>query len=189
MRAHQHIGLLLSIILLYLPHTHPHITLILLKSLLRNLIQPDRRLIRILDQYVLRIGRRISHHHVDEGADDGPAVVEVQVHLGGKFAWFVAQHAQDDVVGGVLWGGAGDETVRRDLVGGLGQREVDNLPKFHKICLCENGLDGPSREFAGIVLHLRRHYCTTLAGQLTSPIKCATGSLSLIVELVERFDG
>ena len=53
----------------------------------------------------------LAHDHVDECADDSPAVVKVEVHLGGEFAGLVAEHAEDDVVGVALGVGTGDETV------------------------------------------------------------------------------
>jgi len=83
--------------------------LILLKSFCGDRVQPDSRLVRVLDEDVLTVV--FAHDHVDECADDGPTVVEVEVHLGGEFARLVAEHAEDDVVGVALGVGTGDETV------------------------------------------------------------------------------
>lgn len=40
------------------------------------------------------------HDHIDEGTDNSPAIVQVEVHLRGEFAGLVAQHAEYKVVGG-----------------------------------------------------------------------------------------
>lgn len=103
--------LLLSPILLNLPHSSNLLTLILLKSIPRHLIKTDSRLVRILDKHILAIRIRFLHDHVDESAHDRPAVVQIQIHLRGELARLVAQDAEDDVVGGVLGGRAGDESM------------------------------------------------------------------------------
>ena len=83
--------------------------LVLLKSVAGNIIQPDSRLIWVLDEQVLPI--LLLHDHVDKSAHDGPAVVEVEGHLVGEVAGLVGEDAKDDVVVVVLGVGAGDETV------------------------------------------------------------------------------
>jgi len=85
--------------------------LVLLESVCGDLVQADSRLVGVLDKDVLAV--ILAHDHVDKCADDGPAVVEVEVHLGGKLAGLVAEHAEDDVVGVALGVGTGDETVMR----------------------------------------------------------------------------
>jgi hypothetical protein len=83
--------------------------LILLEGVCGDLVQADCRLVGVLDKHVLAVV--LAHDHVDECADDSPAVVEVEVHLGGELAGLVAEHAEDDVVGVALGVGTGDETV------------------------------------------------------------------------------
>lgn len=85
--------------------------LVLLESVRGDLVQADGGLVGVLDKHVLAVV--LAHDHVDECAHDGPAVVEVEVHLGGEFAGLVAEHAEDDVVGVALGVGTGDETVMR----------------------------------------------------------------------------
>jgi hypothetical protein len=83
--------------------------LILLESVCGNLVQADSGLVGVLDKDVLAV--LLAHDHVDECTDNGPAVVEVQVHLGGKLAGLVAEHAEDDVVGVALGVDTGNETA------------------------------------------------------------------------------
>lgn len=83
--------------------------LILLESVRRHLVKADGGLVGVLDQDVLAVV--FAHDHVDESTDDGPTVVEVEVHLAGELAGLVAEHAEDDVVGVALGVGTGDETV------------------------------------------------------------------------------
>ena len=83
--------------------------LVLLEGVCGDLVQADGRLVGVLDKDVLAVV--LAHDHVNECADDGPAVVEVEVHLGGELAGLVAEHAEDDVVGVALGVGTGHETV------------------------------------------------------------------------------
>ena len=72
--------------------------LFLLKGIARDVVQTDSRLVGVLDKHKLGLVLVLRHDHVDESANNGPAVVEVQVHLGGEFARLVAEDAEDDVV-------------------------------------------------------------------------------------------
>lgn len=108
----QQQSLLLRTILIHLVHANrpPVITFILLKCIPGHLVQTDGRLVGILDEHVLGIARVLLHDNVDKRAHDGPAVVEVEVHLRCEFARLVAEHAEDDVVEIVLRAGTRDET-------------------------------------------------------------------------------
>lgn len=94
-------------------HTHSHAiaVLILLERVPRHLVETNSRLVRVLDKHELAIATAFLAipasvlHHIDEGTNDGPTIVKVQVHLRGELAWLVAEHAQDDVVGCVLGAG------------------------------------------------------------------------------------
>lgn len=83
--------------------------LVLLEGVRRDLVQADGGLVWVLDEHVLAV--LLAHDHVDEGADDGPTVVEVEVHLGSELAGLVAEHAENDVVGVALGVDTGNETV------------------------------------------------------------------------------
>lgn len=85
--------------------------LILLESVCGDLVQADGGLVGVLDKNVLAVV--LAHDHVDESADDGPSVVEVEVHLGSELAGLVAEHAENDVVGVALGVGTGNETAIR----------------------------------------------------------------------------
>lgn len=68
----------------------------LLEGVERNVVKADGWLVGVLDKDVLAIG--LLHDHVHKGSDNGPAVVEVQVHLGSELARLVAQNPEDNVV-------------------------------------------------------------------------------------------
>ena len=70
--------------------------LVLLESVRGHLVKADGGLVGVLDQDVLAVV--LAHDHVDKGADDGPTVVEVEVHLAGELAGLVAEHAEHNVV-------------------------------------------------------------------------------------------
>ena len=89
--------------------THVVGILVLLEGVCGDLVQANGRLVGVLDKDVLAVV--LAHDHVDECADDGPTVVEVEVHLGGELAGLVAEHAKDNVVGVALGVGTGNETV------------------------------------------------------------------------------
>ena len=72
--------------------------LFLLKGIARDVVKTDGRLVGVLDKHKLGLLLVLRHDHVNKGADNGPAVVQVQVHLGGKFARLVAENTKDDVV-------------------------------------------------------------------------------------------
>jgi hypothetical protein len=61
-------------------------------------------------------------------------------------------------------------------------------PKLHDVSASEDALYCPSGELAAVVLHLGSNNSTTLSDELASPVKSATASLSLAVELVEGVD-
>ena len=67
------------------------------------------------------------------------------------------------------------------------QKHFD-IPKLHEVGLCEDGLSGPASELAAVVLHLGGNDGTTLGSQLGPPVESTTGTLGLVVELVERLD-
>lgn len=97
-RAVQHHGMLIASYLLVLL-VDAHLVagiLVLLESVRRHLVKADGGLVGVLDQDVLAVV--FAHDHVDESTDDGPTVVEVEVHLAGELAGLVAEHAEDDVV-------------------------------------------------------------------------------------------
>lgn len=97
-RAVQHHGMLIASYLLVLlvdAHLVASI-LVLLESVRRHLVKADGGLVGVLDQDVLAVV--LAHDHVDKGTDNGPTVVEVEVHLAGELAGLVAEHAEDDVV-------------------------------------------------------------------------------------------
>jgi hypothetical protein len=83
--------------------------LILLESVCRDLVQANSGLVGVLDKNVLAVV--LAHDHVDECADNGPTVVEIEVHLGSELAGLVAEHAEDDVVGVALGVDTGNETA------------------------------------------------------------------------------
>lgn len=73
----------------------------------RDLVQPEHRLVRVLDEHVFALGH--VQTHVDDGAHNAPAVGEIEVHLVGKLAGLVADDAEDDMTVCVFGVGAGDE--------------------------------------------------------------------------------
>jgi hypothetical protein len=85
------------------------VNLLFLKSVERHLVQAKQRLVGVLNQHVLALLH--AKDHVDNGADNGPSVVEVKGHLRGKVAGLVCKHTEHDVVVVVLGVGTGDETV------------------------------------------------------------------------------
>jgi hypothetical protein len=82
--------------------------ILLLESVKRNLVQAEKRLVGVLDKHVLAFLH--TQHHVDNGADDTPSVVEVERHLRGELAGLVGENTEDDVVVVVLGVGTRDET-------------------------------------------------------------------------------
>ena len=79
-----------------------------LEGVVWDRVQAQDRLVRILDEHVLALVHLEAH--VDDGADDAPAIVEVECHLVGEVARLVGEHAEDDVVVVGCGVGAGDET-------------------------------------------------------------------------------
>lgn len=73
----------------------------------RDLVQPENRLIRVLDEHILALGHMQTH--VDDRADDTPAVGEVEIHLVGKLAGLVSDDAEDNVAICVFGVGPGDK--------------------------------------------------------------------------------
>jgi hypothetical protein len=65
--------------------------LILLESVCGDLVQANCGLVGVLDEDVLAV--IFAHDHIDESADNGPTVVEIEVHLGCELARLVAEHA------------------------------------------------------------------------------------------------
>jgi hypothetical protein len=100
---------------------------LLLESVLRNRVQSQHGLVRVLDEDILAIVHLEAH--VSDGSDDTPAIVEVEGHLVSEVAGLVGEHAEDDVVVVVLGVGAGNETVIVSLWAhdGIGKC----LPKLH----------------------------------------------------------
>jgi hypothetical protein len=86
--------------------------LFLLEGIARNVVETDGRLVRVLDKHKLGILLILCHDHVDKGTDNGPSVVEVQVHLSGEFTRLVAENTEDDVVVCCLGVDTRYETVR-----------------------------------------------------------------------------
>lgn len=82
--------------------------LVLLESVRRDLVKADGGLVGVLDKHELAVV--FAHNEVDEGADNSPAVVDVEVHLAGELARLVAKHAENNVIGVALGVGTGDET-------------------------------------------------------------------------------
>lgn len=74
----------------------------------RHRVQTEKRLVGILDEDILALFR--AKNHIDNSTDDGPSVVKVECHLGGKVAGLVGKNTEDDVVVVVLGVRAGYET-------------------------------------------------------------------------------
>lgn len=148
---------------------------VLLEGIDRQAVQADDGTVGILDEQVLLGLLRVlvgiqGADAVDNGADDTPAVAEVQIHLGGELARLVADHAKNDVRSGVAGVGARHET------------------QLHAVGLGEDGLRGPAGQLAAVVLHLRGDDGTALRPQLAAPIEGVAGARRLAVELVEGLE-
>ena len=72
-----------------------------------HVVETDRWLIRILDQNVFAIV--FLHDHVNEGTNNCPAIVQVQVHLRCELAWLVTQNTKDNMLGRRLGVGTRNE--------------------------------------------------------------------------------
>ena len=83
----------------------------LLKSVVRYRVQAKNGFVRILNKNVLAVIHLEAH--VNDGADDTPAVVQVKGHLASEIARLVSKNTQDDVVVVVLGVGSGDESKAR----------------------------------------------------------------------------
>jgi hypothetical protein len=81
---------------------------LLLKRRTRHVVQSQDLLIWVLDKHVLALGLR--HAHVDDSADDTPAVGEGEVHLRREVAGLPADDAEDHVAVVGLGVGTGDES-------------------------------------------------------------------------------
>lgn len=148
---------------------------ILLKSPRRHFVQPQDRLVRILDKNILSV--RHLQTHIADCAHDAPSIGEIKIHLSGEFAGFVAEDAEDDMRVCGLGVGAGDETVHGERLVNLlsfgARADVGKkmnamtwkkyVPKFHSICLCKYSLGCPSCKLATIILHFRSDDGTPLA--------------------------
>jgi len=73
---------------------------LLFERVIRNRVQPEDRLVRVLDEHVLTVLHLETHVH--NRADNTPPVVEVERHLRSKVTRLVGEHPQDDVVVVVL---------------------------------------------------------------------------------------
>lgn len=73
-----------------------HHTSLIIERIRWDSIQPDHILVWILHDDVLAITH--TQHDIDDGADNTPAVGDVQVHLSSEFARFVTQDTEDDMI-------------------------------------------------------------------------------------------
>lgn len=99
------ISLLLLIVLLW----NRSILSLLLKRVIRHLVEAENRLVGVLDKDVLALGHLQAH--IRNGTDDTPAVGQVECHLGGELTRLSAEDAENDVVIVVLGVGTGHETA------------------------------------------------------------------------------
>lgn len=72
----------------------------LLKSMQRHRVQTEKRLVGVLDQYILALVH--AKDHVDNGTHNTPTVVQVERHLRGKFPRLVSKDTENDMVVVVL---------------------------------------------------------------------------------------
>ena len=71
-----------------------------LEGAVRDVVEPDDRLHRVLDDQILSV--LLLHDQVDDAADDAPRVVHGEVDLRGELCRLELLDAEDDVPGGVL---------------------------------------------------------------------------------------
>ena len=74
-------------------------------------VQAKEGLVGVFDQDVLALIH--TEHHVDDCADNSPAVVQVERHLRGEVAWLVGEHTKNDVIVVVLGVGTRNESAVR----------------------------------------------------------------------------
>lgn len=95
------INIIITHLLLPIPRLRPlHFSLpvILLKRPRRHLIQPQQRLIRVLNKHILPLLHVPAH--INNRPHDTPSISEIQVHLLSELAWVVAYDTEDDVLVG-----------------------------------------------------------------------------------------
>ena len=100
--------------------SHKSLTLILVVALVlafegavRDVVEPDDRLHRVLDDEVLSI--LLLAHQVNDAAHDAPCVVHRQVDLSAELCGLELLHPKNDVAGGVLHLISGDVSVEGEM--------------------------------------------------------------------------